>query len=99
VKNRVGQLFRQAANSLHHSGTLMGAYLRRMKAKLGPKAAITATAHRIARIFYAMVRNQVEYDETLWEKQDAQRQRRLDAKLQRLARQRGFQLVPIQPAV
>lgn len=99
VQNRVGQLFRQAANSLHHSTTLLGAYLRRMKAKLGPQAAITAAAHRIARIFYAMVRHQVEYDETLWHKQDAQRERRLDAKLQRLAHQRGFQLVPIQTAI
>jgi hypothetical protein len=36
-----------------------------MKAKLGPAAATTATAHKIAIIFYTMVKNQVEYDELL----------------------------------
>ena len=40
----------------------LGNYLRRMKAKLGPRAT-TATAHKIAVIFYTMVKNQVEYDE------------------------------------
>jgi len=38
-----------------------------MKAKLGPRAAHTAAAHKIAVIFYAMVKNQTEYDETIWE--------------------------------
>ena len=42
-----------------------------MKAKLGPKAATTATAHKIARIFYAIVTMQVEYDETIWATRDA----------------------------
>jgi hypothetical protein len=51
VKNRVGHLFRLAASALHHSPTPMGNYLRRMKAKLGPSPAITATAHKIAVIF------------------------------------------------
>jgi hypothetical protein len=44
----------------------MGDYLRRMKAKLGPAAATTATAHKIAIIFYTMVNQQVEYDASLW---------------------------------
>jgi hypothetical protein len=37
-----------------------------MKAKLGPKAATTATAHKIAVIFYTIVTEQVEYDESIW---------------------------------
>ena len=37
-----------------------------MKAKLGPAAATTATAHKIAVIFYTMVTKQVEYDDTIW---------------------------------
>lgn len=97
VKNRAGQLFRQAANSLHHSQTQMGEYLRRMKAKLGAEAGITAAAHKIARIFYAVVKNQVEYDETTWHQQDLARQRRFEAKIRRQARGLGFELVPIQP--
>jgi transposase len=95
-KNRVGQLFRQAANSLHHSQTQMGGYLRRMKAKLGAEAGITATAHKIARIFFAVVKNQVEYDQTMWYQQDEERQRRLQERIKRQAHHFGFQLVPIE---
>jgi hypothetical protein len=95
VKNRAGHLFRLAAFSLHHSLTPLGNYLRRMKAKLGPKGATMATAHKIAVIFYTMVKNQVEYDDTLWATRDAQREKRLQAKLKRQAKQLGYELVPI----
>ena len=43
-----------------------------MKAKLGPQAATMATAHKIAVIFYTMIKNQVEYDETIWNARNAQ---------------------------
>jgi hypothetical protein len=55
-----------AAYSLHHDKSPMGDYLRRMKSRLGPVGATTATAHKIAIIFYTMVKKQVEYDATLW---------------------------------
>lgn len=97
VKTRAGHLFRMAAFSLHHSRTPLGNYLRRMKAKLGPEAATMATAHKIAVIFYTMVKNQVEYDETIWDARDAQREKRLEAKLKRQAKQLGYELVPIEP--
>jgi transposase len=86
-----------AAFSLHHSPTPLGNYLRRMKAKLGPKAAIMATAHKIAVIFYTMVKNQVEYDQTIWATRDVQREKRMQAKLRRQAKQLGYELVPIEP--
>ena len=97
VKNRAGHLFRLAAFSLHHSLTPLGNYLRRMKAKLGPRAATTATAHKIAVIFYTMVKNQVEYNESIWATRDAHREKRLEMKLKRQAKQLGYQLVPIEP--
>ena len=96
VKNRAGQLFRTAANALHHSATPLGQFLRRMKARLGAPGAITATAHKIARIFYAIVSQQVQYEETIWQQQDAQRERREQNKLKRRARKLGYELVPIQ---
>jgi hypothetical protein len=67
-----------------------------MKAKLGPAGAITATARKIAIIFYTMVKNQVEYDGTLWAERDAQRDKRLEAKLKRQGQQLGYQLVPME---
>jgi hypothetical protein len=69
-----------------------------MKAKLGPAAATTATAHKIAIIFYTMVRKQVEYDASLWAQRDARREKRLDARLHKQAAQRGYKLVPMEPA-
>jgi len=58
---------------LDRSATPLGDYLRRMKAKIGPQAAHTATAHKIAVIFYAIAKNQVEYDQTIQEKRNEQR--------------------------
>ena len=94
TKNRAGTLFRLAANSLHRDAGPMGNYLRRMKSNKGPKAAITATAHKIAIIFYTMVKNQVEYDDSTWAKRDAIRDKHLEDKLRRQAALRGYKLVP-----
>ena len=96
VKNRAGHFFRLAAFSLHHSPTPLGNYLRRMKAKLGPEAATTTTAYKIAVIFYTMVKNQVEYDESIWATRDAHRDKRLEMKLKRQAKLLGYQLVPME---
>jgi transposase len=95
-KNRAGQIFRMAAYGLHRSQSQLGDYLRRMKAKLGPAAAITATARKIAVIFYTMIKNQVEYDETKWAQLDTQRQKRVETKLRRQAQRMGFRLVTIE---
>ena len=96
TKNRAGTLFRLAAHSLHRDKTPLGDYLRRMKAKLGPAAATTATAHKIAIIFYTMVKKQVEYDVTLWAQRDAMRDKRIEARLQKQAAQRGYKLIPLE---
>jgi transposase len=100
VNNRAGQMFRLAAHSLHRSLTPLGDYVRRLKSRLGPAAATTATAHKIAVIFYTMVSKQVEYDGTLWAAREAERDHRLQAKLKRQAHRLGYELVPInqQPA-
>jgi transposase len=98
TKNRAGTLFRLAAHSLHRDQTPLGHYLRRMKAKLGPAAATTATAHKIAIIFYTMVSRQVEYDASLWGKRDELREKRSEVQLQKQAARHGYKLVPLKPA-
>jgi len=95
TRNRAGQLFRMAAFALHHDPTPLGDYLRRMKSKIGPAAATTATAHKIAIIFYTMVKNQVEYDASIWAKRDAEREKKFEAKLKRQAHDMGYKLVKI----
>lgn len=67
-----------------------------MKAKLGPAAGITATAHKIAIIFFTLVTKQVEYDDTVWAARDKLRHLRFERKVKLQARQLGYELVPIQ---
>lgn len=95
-KSPGAQIFRLAAFGLHRSQSQLGHFLRRMKAKIGPAAAITATARKIAVIFYTMVKTQVEYDDRKWTDQDVQRQIRIENKLRRQARRLGFRLTPLE---
>jgi len=92
--NRAAQAFRMAASSLYASRTALGAFHRRVKARTGGQQAVTATAHKIARIYYAMLTNGTSYVE-LGQQAYEQRykQRRVDH-LNRQAKSLGFQLVP-----
>lgn len=96
IAQRAGQLFRLSAHSLHRNQSRLGQFLRRMKAKLGPKAAITATAHKLAVIFYTLVTRQIEYDESIWAVHDEENRKRLKNKLTRQASSLGLRLIPIE---
>lgn len=63
-KNPVGQVFRLCANTLKDAKNSLGIYFRRIRSRSGHMQAIVATAHKMARIFYTMVKNKSEYDET-----------------------------------
>ena len=63
--NIAGQAFRQCANSVKDAKNLLGYYFRRQKSKGGHKFAIVCTAHKIAKIFYTMVKNRKEFDPNL----------------------------------
>jgi transposase len=95
ANNRAGQIFRMAAQSLHRSPTAMGGYLRRLKAKLGPAGATTATARKIATIFYTLVTRQIEFDHSVWDLSDRHRAQRLQVRLASQAKRLGFQLIPL----
>lgn len=95
ANNRAGHIFRMAAHSLHHSQTPMGGYFRRLKAKLDSPAAITATARKIATVFYTLVSRQVEFDDSIWQANETERLKRQQRKLESQARRLGYQLVPI----
>ena len=92
--NRAAQAFRMAASSLNRSQTALGAFYRRIKARSGGQQAVTATAHKLARIYYAMLTKGTTYVE-LGQQAYEQRykQRRIDH-LNRQAKSLGFQLVP-----
>ena len=60
-KNRAALALRLAAFSLIRSKSYLGAYLRRQRSRLGAPKAITAAAHKLARIVYYMMRFGVAY--------------------------------------
>ena len=93
--NRAAHAFRLAAYSLQRSKSAIGAFLRRKKAQIGAPKAITATAHKIARIFYNMLKYGTEYVDLGQEYYEQRYQERVIANLKRKAKQFGFELVNI----
>jgi transposase len=95
VRNRANQAFRQAAQSVAKSDSSFGAYYRAMRARLGPKQAMVATAQKIARTVYQRLKtgeadraeNAAEYDH--------KRRERERKHLERRAQKRGYILTPI----
>lgn len=59
--NRAATALRMAASSLYRNNGVFGAHLRRMKARMGPIEAITATAHKMARTIYYMMLRKTDY--------------------------------------
>ena len=94
VKNPVATIFRLAAQSLHHSDSFLGAYYRRMRAKLGAPKAITATAHKLARIYYHLVTTKQAYDESVFAKNEEREAKRRVERLKREASALGFTVSP-----
>jgi transposase len=97
-KNRAAQAFRMAALSAGKSNSALGAFYRRMRAKHGAPKAITATAHKLARIFYHMLKHRQEYADPGRDYYEQQYRNRVIKNLQRRARVLGMELVP-QPSV
>lgn len=83
---------RLAAYSLHKSNSAIGAFFRRKKSQLGPAKAITATAHKIARILYNMLKNGTEYKDIGQDYYEQRYKNRLYENLKRRAKQLGFEL-------
>jgi len=97
--NRAAAALRMAVQSLEHSASALGAFYRRMKARLGAPGAITATAHRLARVIYALLRYGQPYVDQGQEAYEKQYQQRTLENLERRARKLGFRLSPaIAPA-
>lgn len=92
--NRASAALRMAAQSLERSPSAMGAFYRRMKARLGAPQAITATAHRLARVIYALLRSGQAYVDAGAEAYEQQFRKRLIQHLHRQARRLGLILSP-----
>jgi transposase len=94
VQNRASRALRMAAQSLRTSPSYLGAFFRRMRSKLGPAKATTATAHKLAKIIYHMLKEQTPYREHGAESYLHNEQERRLRQLRRQAQHLGFELVP-----
>lgn len=94
TKNRAGQAFRMAANSVKQSDTVFGVKYRRMRARLGPAQATVATAHAIARVVYRMLKYKVEYESISVEEYEKQYQEQQLKYTRKKAAKLGYALVP-----
>lgn len=92
--NRAAQAFRMAAATLSRSQSALGAFYRRVKSRTGGKQAITATAHKIARIYYALLTRGTTYVEMGQQAYEQKYQERRFKYLTAQAKSLGFQLVP-----
>lgn len=92
--NRAAASFRMSAYGLFNSKSALGAYFRRQRARLGAPKAITATAHKLARIFYSMIKNGTEYVDQGQEYYEKQYHERVIKNLKIKAQSMGFDLVP-----
>jgi transposase len=94
--SRAALALRLAANALHRSQSALGAFLRRLKARLGAPKAITATAHKLARLVYALLKEGTVYVTQGMEEYEHRYRERVVQNLSRRARELGYELV--QPA-
>jgi hypothetical protein len=93
VVNRATDALRLAASSLDHSQSALGGFARRMKARLGAAEGITATAHKLARIIYRLLKHGEAYVRQGLEDYEKKFQDRKLHALQKTARAMGFELV------
>ena len=93
--NRVAVALRLAAGSLHHSQSALGAFFRRLRARLGAPKAITATAHKLARLVYSLLKHGTAYVQQSMEEYEAQYRERKVKGMARQAQALGYTLVPL----
>jgi transposase len=96
VVNRAATALRMAANTLIRSHSYLGAQYRRLRTKLGAPKAITAMAHRLARLVYRMLKYGQRYiDKGTEYYEQRYRQQQLQF-LRRKATQLGLQIIEAQ---
>lgn len=95
--SRAAGILRMAAATLHHSHSALGAYYRRMAARIGKPQAVTATAHKLARIIYSMLKHGTAYVDAGQDYYERQYKARVVHSLLQRAKAMGFELVPTTP--
>ena len=94
---RAAALLRLAAVTVGRTDTALGAFYRRQSARIGKAKAVTATARKIAVLFYNAVRHGMEYVDPGASFYEVQYRKRVVDNLHRRAKAFGFALHPLEP--
>jgi len=95
VKSRVAKALRLAAQNLGRAQNYFGDLYRRWKARMGAPKAITAMAHKLARVLWHLLKYKQEFDWKVFEKEEQKMKRKKLARLQNLAASLNYQLTPL----
>ena len=95
IANRASSALRMAAFSLSNSKSALGAYYRRMRSRHGSPKAITATAHKLARLIYSMLKNGTEYVDQGQDYYEREYKDRVLKNLKRRVAEMGFKMIPV----
>ena len=96
--NRAAAAFRIAASSLHASKGALGAFLRHKKAHLGAPKAVTAAAHKLARLVYLALKHGLPYVRQTQEEYEAKVRAQQLRALKKKAKQLGLTVLEPAPA-
>ncbi len=94
VKSRVAKALRLAAQSLGRAENYFGDLYRRWKARMGAPKAITAIAHKLARVLWHLLKFKEPFDWNVFQKEEQKMKRKKLARLQTLAAVMDYQLTP-----
>ena len=94
VRNRLALALRMGANSLHHANNYLGEFFRRITRKRGKPQAITATAHKLARIVFHLLNTREPYNESVFQQCQQETLKRAELRLRKHAAQLGFLVIP-----
>ncbi|HEX5221920.1 MAG TPA: IS110 family transposase [Verrucomicrobiae bacterium] len=94
VKSRVAEALRLAAQSLWQAKNYFGDLYRRWKARLGSPKAITAMAHKLARILWHMLKFKEAFNPEVFAKEEAKLKRKKLQRLHDMAASLNYQLIP-----
>ena len=98
IPSAAATAFRMAAFTLANSKSALGAYYRRMRSKQGAPKAITATAHKLARLVYSMFKHGSQYVDEGQDYYERKYKDRVMKNLKQKALEMGFALVPAETA-
>ena len=97
--NRAAQALRLAASALRTSQSALGAYFRRLCARMDKPKAVTAAAHKLARLIYTMLTKGEKYPDQGQEYYEERYRERVLWSLTRRAEKMGMRLVASEATV